>query len=767
MKTSSVKADAGVRRAPSDKSGKKSGHTKARTHRQPSPLMSPATRAGWIGGGIDGTAGELAAMSSIQRQSAVNSLQRTRGNSFVQRLAVQAKLKVGPAGDRYERQAHQVADQVMRMTGPVNPVQRQEDEKEIQTKPLVSSISPLIQRLASPIAPLLQRQEDEEEIQTKPLVQCQEDEEEIQTKRAPAAGGFGAGSAFESRLSATRGGGRPLPRSLRGQMEAGFGADFSGVRVHTGSEAAQLNRAVSAQAFTHGQDIYLGEGRSNLESSAGRKLLAHELTHTIQQTGAVRRKTHGSETIESVGRAPQGIQRLMSENELMAKAGKPKHNILFYKMSTRYKEVLSAVGAYDSYLSVPPVVRSQDGNIFAKEGKEYLDAIKAAAMEYLLKHNTGKRRAVIFELVKQIDPEKKALDNAAANYDLVKNLPGRTALWYAKSLPSAPAPTPPPTPSVPKHAPPSKPLPPTPAAPPVTKPRIIYEPPSQPMPPTPTPPATTPSVSSPPVKAPRVSTEPPSQPLTPTPTAAPESLTQQLHWWSDAAQKMARDVMNKDLPTFKMDLPPGFERLDPIDYIAIKMYTMADYLYINPVLEKNPGWLTGITSKPEFSKWIGANKQRIVDGLISNPAGLLSQMEPEVQLILMAVKKALSKLKPYSGGFVYRGEPRTEQAYRDTYNPPNPGTKIEKPYFVSSTANEGVAEGFIAMNMEAGKLPVKLRIRDPKGFDIDAISNSPGEAEVLIPPVSEFEVVSAKQPKDYGPEGYQDVEVKQTKSGME
>ena len=69
-------------------------------------------------------------------------------------------------------------------------------------------------------------------------------------------------------------------------MEPRFGADFSEVRLHTSSEAAQLNRAVGAQAFTHGPDIYLGGGKDDLELSAGKQLLAHELTHTIQQGAA-------------------------------------------------------------------------------------------------------------------------------------------------------------------------------------------------------------------------------------------------------------------------------------------------------------------------------------------------------------------------------------------------------------------------------------------------------------------------------------------------
>lgn len=78
-------------------------------------------------------------------------------------------------------------------------------------------------------------------------------------------------------------GGSPLPANIRAFMEPRFGVDFSGVRVHAGDDAARLNRMIGAQAVTYGRDVYLGEGQSELESDAGRKLLAHELTHTIQQ----------------------------------------------------------------------------------------------------------------------------------------------------------------------------------------------------------------------------------------------------------------------------------------------------------------------------------------------------------------------------------------------------------------------------------------------------------------------------------------------------
>jgi hypothetical protein len=286
MKASSVKVGAGVRRPSAEKAGKGGGHARFRAQRRSSPLMSPARRD-CTSCGIGEMAGDLASMPPIQRQSAVQSLQRTRGNRFVQRLAIQAKLKVGPVGDKYEREADNVADHVLRMGGPANPHRSQKDG--VQARPLASSITPLVQRLASFITSSVQRQGEEEEIQTKPLVQRQEDEEEIQTKsfvQRRKDGGFDAGPRIEGRLAALKGGGSPLPGNVRAYMEPRFGADFSGVRLHTGSEAMQMNRELQAHAFTHGQDIYLGAGAKSPGSPGGNHLLAHELAHTIQQTGS-------------------------------------------------------------------------------------------------------------------------------------------------------------------------------------------------------------------------------------------------------------------------------------------------------------------------------------------------------------------------------------------------------------------------------------------------------------------------------------------------
>ena len=89
---------------------------------------------------------------------------------------------------------------------------------------------------------------------------------------------------LEARLKASKGRGKPLLKETRSFMEPRFGQDFSGVQVHTGSDAVQMNRELGAQAFTHGQDIYLGAGKYAPKSSQGKRLLAHELTHVVQQT---------------------------------------------------------------------------------------------------------------------------------------------------------------------------------------------------------------------------------------------------------------------------------------------------------------------------------------------------------------------------------------------------------------------------------------------------------------------------------------------------
>ncbi|MDY6855080.1 MAG: DUF4157 domain-containing protein [Thermodesulfobacteriota bacterium] len=182
---------------------------------------------------------------------------------------IQAKLTIGQPNDKYEQEADRVADQVMRMP----------NAEPVKQEPWVSPIHPLLQR-----QPL---EEEEEELQAKPLLQMQpteEEEESIQTKRNGSRNPVKRKN-LENHLYQSKGSGSSLPRETRRFMENTIGTDFSKVKVHTDNIALQMNKGLNAQAFTHQNDIYFSSGRYNPDSSEGRFLLAHELTHVVQQNG--------------------------------------------------------------------------------------------------------------------------------------------------------------------------------------------------------------------------------------------------------------------------------------------------------------------------------------------------------------------------------------------------------------------------------------------------------------------------------------------------
>jgi len=95
----------------------------------------------------------------------------------------------------------------------------------------------------------------------------------------------GVSSNVEKAIQQKRGGGNSLDSGVRRQMEGTLGADFSGVRVHVDTQADSLNRSLSARAFTTGKDIFFRQGAYEPGSSSGRELIAHELTHVVQQDG--------------------------------------------------------------------------------------------------------------------------------------------------------------------------------------------------------------------------------------------------------------------------------------------------------------------------------------------------------------------------------------------------------------------------------------------------------------------------------------------------
>lgn len=175
---------------------------------------------------------------------------------------VQTKLTVGQPDDMYEREADSVADQVIQRMAIATPVQGPVSPVKVQRKPIFESNNP-------------------EYLQRK-CAACEQEEKLLQKKGGPSA----APASVETQLQSSKGSGSPLPAKVSEQMGDAMGADFSNIKIHTDSRAVQMNKDLHAQAFTHGNHIYFNSGKYNTAHSSGQHLLAHELTHTIQQGAA-------------------------------------------------------------------------------------------------------------------------------------------------------------------------------------------------------------------------------------------------------------------------------------------------------------------------------------------------------------------------------------------------------------------------------------------------------------------------------------------------
>lgn len=258
---------------------------------------------------------------------------KPEGSEQFLKPTVQTKLNMGKPGDKYEVEADKMADQVVSNKKSEGAVQKKQGEEEVQQKPLASSITPLVQLKGASeeenAQTKLQRKEDEEPVQKmeeeeaqakeEEEVQAKGEEEEVQAKedeevqakcadcekegvqkkeeekvQAKAGTNQKQGASIENGLRYGSGG-QKMDSETMSYMESGFGADFSNVNIHTDGEAAQMSQDIGAQAFTHGNDIYFNKGKYNPNSEKGKHLLAHELTHTIQQKGMVQKKIQKSD----------------------------------------------------------------------------------------------------------------------------------------------------------------------------------------------------------------------------------------------------------------------------------------------------------------------------------------------------------------------------------------------------------------------------------------------------------------------------------------
>lgn len=232
-----------------------------------------------------------------QQKSAAAGAEAWKG--MPQNLIIQHKLSVGKEDDEFEREADNTADRVMRMP-ETNFVQRKcdkcEEEEKLQRKTVTQDPNPLIQ--------------------------------------AKANGSSAVSESVANSIQSSRGNGAAIDRQTQSFMANRMDSDFSEVKIHTNSEAVQLNRELNAKAFTVGNDIYFNEGQYQSGSEHGKRLLAHELTHVLQQGGSKIRAKEKSNLIQryfdangNAGSAIGHSYRISDDLTAAVKVGYPNHEL--------------------------------------------------------------------------------------------------------------------------------------------------------------------------------------------------------------------------------------------------------------------------------------------------------------------------------------------------------------------------------------------------------------------------------------------------------
>jgi len=192
------------------------------------------------------------------QQNDMNKSQQT--NAFFQ-----AKLSLNESGDKHEREAHAVANAVINQSPKTHVVQQKSaDPKKEKMKEIHKKDD--------------QVNKEKEKKKVTP----------VQTKQEGSANT--ASPQVSSAIESSSGKGNPLAQKTLHEMNTSFGVHFSDVRIHNDNEAVNLNNELSAQAFTYGNDIYFNKGKYNPENKEGKFLLAHELTHVLQQGSEIQKK---------------------------------------------------------------------------------------------------------------------------------------------------------------------------------------------------------------------------------------------------------------------------------------------------------------------------------------------------------------------------------------------------------------------------------------------------------------------------------------------
>lgn len=222
-------------------------------------------------------------------------LQRKIGNQAVLGLLnsgiIQSKLSIRNSDDIYGKEADKIAEHGMRI--PDTAIQ----PKSVYESSFLSCSGKNLfhtKSIGIGILPLVQQHTKEEQ------------EKPIKTRRV---GGqtIRLSHTLYDRIHLMRGGGKSLSQNIRNFFEPRFGFDFSSVRIHTDTNAAEAARALNSQAFTFGRDIVFGQGQFEPKSISSRRLLAHELSHVVQQGAA---KHTSPKPQDSIFREPYAADRL-------------------------------------------------------------------------------------------------------------------------------------------------------------------------------------------------------------------------------------------------------------------------------------------------------------------------------------------------------------------------------------------------------------------------------------------------------------------------
>lgn len=300
-------------------------------------------------------------------------LQHTLGNRAVGALLarptplrplIQAKLTVNAPGDTYEQEADRVAEQIISIPA------LQRDDLDADEKPAIMTL------------PGIQRSGD---------------------------GAFEVDEAFQRQLGASRGNGQPLSAALREQFETKFGVDFSGVRIHADAQSDVLNRSIQAKAFTTGQDVFFRQGAYEPSSRNGQKLLAHELTHVVQQRGyrtqaLVERKPNDAQLgIHCLRTAGHSIQRGLPE------------------VDDKASEQIKAKGISDSNIIkryewfLENMLEDKNQNSFTDPNDMTL--LKAELNQWKLNRSIDELKALVAKVNKALKPEKQGFTQRKEGWD--------------------------------------------------------------------------------------------------------------------------------------------------------------------------------------------------------------------------------------------------------------------------------------------------------------------------------------------------------------